>query len=59
MPLLSLFTLPTPTEFLASTSEYSAPVVTDFMPFIILILGITIGLGVVVLLIGVFLNRGK
>jgi len=57
--LYSLFVLPSAQQFLASTSEYSAPVVTDFMPFIILVTGIAIGISIVIILITVFLNRGK
>lgn len=51
MLLLNLVNLPTPTNFLASTTEWSSPFFDEFLPFIYLAGGLAIGIGVVALII--------
>jgi len=47
----TLFTLPPASQILASTSEYSNPFFSDFVPLIELVLGITIGVGFVIVVV--------
>jgi len=51
MCLFNLVSLPTPTNFLASTTEWSSPVFSDFLPFIYLAGGIAVALGIVAMVI--------
>jgi len=47
----TLFTMPSAQQVLASTSEYSSPMVTDFLPVIFFTVGTLLGLAVVAFLI--------
>lgn len=52
--MLSLFTLPNASTTLAGIGEYSTPIITDFLPFIYVIVGITLAILIVKWLVGIF-----
>jgi len=49
----TLFTMPSATDIMASTSEYSSPLFTDFLPLIYLVLGVTLAVGLVIVLVSI------
>lgn len=49
--MLNLITIPDPTDFLASTTEWSSPIFTEFLPIIYLAVGLAIGIGIVMMII--------
>lgn len=51
MFLFNLVSLPEPTDFLASTTEWSSPIFTDLLPFVYLAAGLAVGIGLVALII--------
>lgn len=50
MNFLNLVTLPDATDFLASTTEWSSPIFTEFLPLLYLVCGLAIGIGVVAII---------
>lgn len=53
--LLTTFVdIPTPTDFIASTTEWSSPFFTAFLPFIYFIVGIGVFVLIYKLITGVF-----
>lgn len=51
MLLISLATLPSASEFFASTSEWSSPMFTDLLPFAMLAIGLFLGIALIYFII--------
>lgn len=53
----TLFTLPDSNVLLSAVGSTSAPIVTDFLPFIYLVVGIGLAIFVVSWLVSLFIHR--
>lgn len=53
----TLFNLPSASSSIASIGEYSAPLVTDFLPFVFIVVGFALGILVVKAVVNMFQNR--
>lgn len=53
----TLFTLPSSSDFFSQVGTTSAPIVSDFMPFIELVIGIALAFFIVAGLVGLFTRR--
>lgn len=54
MPFLSLVTLPSASTLLASSSDWSAPIFTDLLPFVYLAVGVFVAIGLLAFIPGIF-----